>query len=105
MAAHFPIRAVEAHELDAFRRTNEHAFLDGPPTGLSTETECHPSGRAGSRLRTRIRSRSSISIWLPRRPCSPSLARVRASTSAKSAVITMVATMAGPAQVCWVANS
>ena len=32
MAAHFPIRAVEAHELDAFRRTNEHAFLDGPPT-------------------------------------------------------------------------
>ena len=32
MAAHFPIRAVEAHELDAFRRSNEHAFLDGPPT-------------------------------------------------------------------------
>ncbi|MDX6333033.1 MAG: hypothetical protein QOG05_373 [Streptosporangiaceae bacterium] len=32
MAAHFPIRAVGEHEFDAFRRTNEHAFLDSPPT-------------------------------------------------------------------------
>jgi predicted acetyltransferase len=32
MAAHFPIRAVGESEFDAFRRTNEHAFLDSPPT-------------------------------------------------------------------------
>lgn len=32
MAAHFPIRAVGENEFDAFHRTNEHAFLDSPPT-------------------------------------------------------------------------
>ena len=32
MAAHFPIRAVEESEFDAFRRSNEHAFHDSPPT-------------------------------------------------------------------------
>ena len=32
MAAHFPVRAVGESEFDAFHRTNEHAFHDGPPT-------------------------------------------------------------------------
>ena len=32
MAAHFPIRPVEESEFDAFRRSNEHAFHDSPPT-------------------------------------------------------------------------
>ena len=32
MAADFPIRAVEESEFDAFHRTNEHAFHDGPPS-------------------------------------------------------------------------
>ncbi|HEX3390415.1 MAG TPA: GNAT family N-acetyltransferase [Streptosporangiaceae bacterium] len=32
MAAHFPIRAVEESEFDAFRRSNEHAFHDSPPS-------------------------------------------------------------------------
>ena len=32
MAAHFPIRPVEANEFDAFHRTNEHAFNDSAPS-------------------------------------------------------------------------
>ena len=55
-----------------------------------------PSGRAGIVLCTRIRSRSSISIWSPRRPCMPSFSRVRASTSANRAVTTIVAAIPGP---------
>ena len=65
---------------------------------LEHQPEPQSLGSGGSSLWLLSRSRSSSSIASPRSPCTPSFFLVRASTSASSAVTTMVAMSPGPAR-------